>query len=378
MLFVVSCKCNSFLVLVKQIEATSEHVDMMEYAQAPCTPGLVEEPNLSNVQETSACDDHMESEDNILLECPVKENLESISCKANPNQGNEHTMDCSLPNNRNSDTADPITCEENGYHSSELNIKQGQSTHAEVSIEHALADDGTGGSGISVDATKEVTVSCQEPESTENVVAASDNLNKREQNGILAVDGVGGPSNESNKDHGQCNGIISQGSAQDNSCLSSPSQHLGNSIHIQEESTDVEVAGNFEKLYSSGVGLGLDGELKDVSCHDKPTDQMPQESLGSDIPNLAVQDEMLSAQAHHLRPCNTTFSQPDSLVAGGDDLPCADGAVAPRASESGELFDASGYKAAVQGLSYFLVLIFVCSVLCFIGCNSISPRPKKS
>lgn len=350
MFFVVSCECNSFLVLVKQIEATSEHVDMMEYAQAPCTPGLVEEPNLSNVQETSACDDHMESEDNILSECPVKENLESISCKSNPNQGNEHRTDWSLPNNRNSDAAGPLTCEENGYHSSDLNIKQGQSTHAEVSIEHALVDDGTGASGISLDPTKEITVTCQEPESTDNVVAASDNPNKREeQNGILTVDGVGGPSNESNKDHGRCNGIISKGSAQDNSCLSSPSQHLGNSTHIQEESTDVEVAGNFEKLYSPGVGLGLDG---------KPKDQMPQESLGSDIPNQAVHDEMLSAQAHYLKPCYTTFSQPDSLVAGGDNLPSADDAVAPRASESGELFDASGYKAAVQGLSYLLVLIF--------------------
>lgn len=336
-----------------RIEVTSEHVDLMEYAQAPCTPGLVEEPNLSNVQETSACDDHMESEDNILTECPVKENLESISCKSNLNQGNEHTVDWSLSNNRNSDTVGPLTCEENGYHSSDLKIKQGQTTHTEVSIEHALVDDGTGGSGTSLVATKDVTVTCQEPESTKNIVAASDNLNKREeQNGIPNVDGVEGPSHEFNKDHGECNGIISKGTAQDNSCLSSPSQHVGNSTHIQEESIDVEVTGNLEKSYSSGVGLGLDGELQDVSCHDKPKDTMPQESLDSDIPKLAVHDEMLSAQAHHLRPCNTTLSQPDSLGAGGElsnDIPSADDAVAPRASECEELFDASGCKAVVQG-----------------------------
>lgn len=34
----------------------------MDYAQAPRTPGLVEEPNLPNIQDASACDDHLESE----------------------------------------------------------------------------------------------------------------------------------------------------------------------------------------------------------------------------------------------------------------------------------------------------------------------------
>ncbi|KAI7983440.1 Sister chromatid cohesion 1 protein 4 [Camellia lanceoleosa] len=36
------------------------NTDFIEYAQAPCTPGLMEEPNLSKVQEASACDDHLE------------------------------------------------------------------------------------------------------------------------------------------------------------------------------------------------------------------------------------------------------------------------------------------------------------------------------
>ncbi|KAI8032919.1 hypothetical protein LOK49_LG01G02689 [Camellia lanceoleosa] len=39
---------------------SSEYLDFIEYAQAPCTPGLMEEPNLSKVQEASACDDHLE------------------------------------------------------------------------------------------------------------------------------------------------------------------------------------------------------------------------------------------------------------------------------------------------------------------------------
>lgn len=48
----------------------------MEYAQAPGTPGLVEEPNLSNGKEVSACDDHMELE-NPLGELTVIENAKN-------------------------------------------------------------------------------------------------------------------------------------------------------------------------------------------------------------------------------------------------------------------------------------------------------------
>ncbi|KAJ9540205.1 hypothetical protein OSB04_026711 [Centaurea solstitialis] len=53
----------------------------VEYAQAPCTPGLWEEPNLSNIQDTSACDDHHEPENHRLTEFAVKENLENASSK---------------------------------------------------------------------------------------------------------------------------------------------------------------------------------------------------------------------------------------------------------------------------------------------------------
>ncbi|KAL8557764.1 hypothetical protein ACS0TY_005028 [Phlomoides rotata] len=44
------------------VDGDDDFDDVMDYAQAPCTPGLVEEPNLANVQDASACDDHLESE----------------------------------------------------------------------------------------------------------------------------------------------------------------------------------------------------------------------------------------------------------------------------------------------------------------------------
>lgn len=43
-----------------KIDGLAENTDCLEYAQAPCTPGLVEEPNLSKTQEASACDDQLE------------------------------------------------------------------------------------------------------------------------------------------------------------------------------------------------------------------------------------------------------------------------------------------------------------------------------
>ncbi|KAL7613878.1 hypothetical protein Lser_V15G08361 [Lactuca serriola] len=53
--------------------------DPVEYAHAPCTPGLWEEPNLSNIQETSAYDDHQEPENHPITVFAVKENLENDS-----------------------------------------------------------------------------------------------------------------------------------------------------------------------------------------------------------------------------------------------------------------------------------------------------------
>lgn len=63
---------------IGEYDGDNEPVD---YAQAPCTPGLWEEPNLSNIQETSACDDHHEPENHSLTESAVKENLENASSK---------------------------------------------------------------------------------------------------------------------------------------------------------------------------------------------------------------------------------------------------------------------------------------------------------
>ncbi|KAJ0018415.1 hypothetical protein Pint_11705 [Pistacia integerrima] len=51
------------LSIVTSLKDSGVHAESVEYAEAPSTPGLVQEPNLPCVQEALACDDHLESED---------------------------------------------------------------------------------------------------------------------------------------------------------------------------------------------------------------------------------------------------------------------------------------------------------------------------
>ncbi|XP_076918777.1 sister chromatid cohesion 1 protein 4-like [Bidens hawaiensis] len=75
----------------------NEHLDdsdgdnePVDYAQGPSTPGLWEEPNLPNVHETSACDDHREPENHAKTESVVKENLENVFPREHHNLFESH------------------------------------------------------------------------------------------------------------------------------------------------------------------------------------------------------------------------------------------------------------------------------------------------
>ncbi|KAJ0771402.1 putative rad21/Rec8-like protein [Helianthus annuus] len=72
---------------IDEYDGDNEPVD---YAEAPSTPGLWEEPNLSNIQETSTCDDHQEPENHTITEFVVKENLENAPHQHHHNQLESH------------------------------------------------------------------------------------------------------------------------------------------------------------------------------------------------------------------------------------------------------------------------------------------------
>lgn len=107
-----------------QIEGLAASTDVMEYAQAPSTPGLVEEPNLSSVQEALACDDHLEPEDHNLTELVAKENLENASSVSSLHYGDKVAADWTLLNDTNHDAVLSIPADENGYLLGEQKIKQ--------------------------------------------------------------------------------------------------------------------------------------------------------------------------------------------------------------------------------------------------------------
>lgn len=51
------------------MEGFSANLGGVDYAQAPSTPGLMEEPNVFSVKEGLVCEDHLEPEDQNLSEC---------------------------------------------------------------------------------------------------------------------------------------------------------------------------------------------------------------------------------------------------------------------------------------------------------------------
>ena len=108
----------------EKIEGLAASADVVDYAQAPSTPGLVEEPNLSSVQEALASDDHLEPEDHNLTELAAKENLENASSVSSLHYEDSVAADWSLLNDTNHDAALSIPADENGCILSEQKIKQ--------------------------------------------------------------------------------------------------------------------------------------------------------------------------------------------------------------------------------------------------------------
>ncbi|KAL6338456.1 hypothetical protein AAG906_020546 [Vitis piasezkii] len=155
-----------------QIEGLAASTDVMEYAQAPSTPGLVEEPNLSSVQEALACDDHLEPEDHNLTQLVAKENLENASSVSSLHYGDKVAADWTLLNDTNHDAVLSIPADENGYLLGEQKIKQAKPR----------------GDSPSVAVTDQISSEC-----SVGKAAAPDGIDRAEdmQNGTLSNHGPG-------------------------------------------------------------------------------------------------------------------------------------------------------------------------------------------
>ncbi|GER51329.1 splicing factor U2AF-associated protein [Striga asiatica] len=102
------------------VDDADEPDDLMDYAQAPCTPRLVEEPNLSNAKGASACDDHLETEYH-LMESTVRENEDNVPYK------DKQEADWCSREDKISDAVPLGQHEENGPISSRLEINESNS-----------------------------------------------------------------------------------------------------------------------------------------------------------------------------------------------------------------------------------------------------------
>ncbi|CAN0859926.1 Sister chromatid cohesion 1 protein 4 [Linum grandiflorum] len=132
-----------------EIGDRTSNSEFIEYAQAPSTPVLVEEPNLSSVQHALVCDDHLESEDRNSADIHGVESTENVYCKIDLRHRDE-AIDSSV--------GDRIQCleeEQDILVASDLTINitklEGAVCSTPVSMEY-IQEDGT--SGELQDATK--------------------------------------------------------------------------------------------------------------------------------------------------------------------------------------------------------------------------------
>ncbi|CBI23350.3 unnamed protein product, partial [Vitis vinifera] len=275
-----------------QIEGLAASTDVMEYAQAPSTPGLVEEPNLSSVQEALACDDHLEPEDHNLTELVAKENLENASSVSSLHYGDKVAADWTLLNDTNHDAVLSIPADENGYLLGEQKIKQAKpqgdspsvavtdQISSECSVGKAAAPDGKDraedmqngtlsnhGPGIlSVDQTHE---EFEEPHGLDETVgnpifshAASDledPCHRESSNAACSYESPGRPHLE-NVEAQALNSVVHEEMPP---CSVDVVQACNSHLNQTDLSSLGETSGREEEPHSTGVSTDVQGEV----CH---------------------------------------------------------------------------------------------------------------
>ncbi|CAI9759277.1 unnamed protein product [Fraxinus pennsylvanica] len=297
-----------------------DDADVMDYAQAPCTPGLVEEPNLSNVQEASACDDHLEGEDH-LMESTVKENAKSVTSEG------KQEADWMSRDDVNSNANRWMAPDENGYHSGGLEIEQinpqRESPCIEATLEHVNLDKSSSVSGPSSDLSNQVdavnpALELVDKITEASVVRAREDLqnefnNNDKSNFPSAKEPAGDPQGPSD--------IGLEDSVKYTSGLTTH-QQVGEIVTL----TDQAAVG-----VESPVNVGNAGDL-DTSCPDaseigaksqgsyseNPETQAYQEPEHLNLLNPEVHENMASTGIQFLRPCSSNPDQPHIPNSGCD------------------------------------------------------------
>ncbi|KAL2482255.1 sister chromatid cohesion 1 protein 4-like [Forsythia ovata] len=332
-----------------RIVGVSEDVDLVDYAQAPCTPGLVEEPNFSNIQGASACDDHLESDH--LIEAVVKENTENITYEDKQN------VDCC--DDTKSDAVPLVVPHENGYHSSVLAIKelksQGESLSIESTAEHVSQDEPSLKEGPSSDISDQVKAKRVALGLAGKMTEASDVLGREDlQNGVDNNDNTEVLSvNEHCDDRQGPSEIGLEESTCDISGSTSTWQQVPEDASGKDQASlgieipdSVGIASDLEKSYTSNAS---ESGAKDQGepCLEKHEALSCKETKDVDIRNHDLHEEMLSTEPHFLRPCDSIMEEPD-LPNSGHDMPM-DADAPPDIAVSGSVETSGGEVPVMPG-----------------------------
>ncbi|KAK6144951.1 hypothetical protein DH2020_021771 [Rehmannia glutinosa] len=294
-----------------KVDGVDDYADPMDYAQAPCTPGLVEEPNLSNVQEVS---DHLETE------CPLVESTMTENANNN-NYGDKQEVNWCSHDNANSDAIAMVSTEEYGYRSDGLDINFSKplgESPVEANVEHDSVDEFLSGSKPSSDLVGQVKALNPDSELADKMDESSDvhcmedlenGAANKDKNSSLLVD-------KPNDVHQGPYEIVLEKSACEISGLTSISHLVSEGVSAKDQGSlgvevpsSVEIASNGEKSCTDASDLA--SKNQDGPFPQNPETQACHEPTDSRSLNLDVREKVSSAETLFLRPCNSNAEQLD-------------------------------------------------------------------
>ncbi|KAI3459095.1 hypothetical protein Pfo_015758 [Paulownia fortunei] len=295
------------------VDGVGEYADHTDYAQAPRTPGLVEEPNLSNVQDASACDDHLESEYHV-MESTVRDTNDV------PYEDKQEVDWCSRDDTI-SDAVPQGPPEEYGSLSGGLEIKESQpqgESPIEANVEFVLLKESSSVSEPSTHLLGQVEAIKPASDFTDNIIKASDVAHqedspteavKEDKTYLLSVD-------ETCDNNQGPNEIGLEKSASEISALASTCQQVPEGVSAKDLAPlGVEVPGivgdtsNLEKSCHDGSELAPENQVG--SFLETPEIQACHETTDSSALNLDAHDKEAASETLVLSPCNSILEHPD-------------------------------------------------------------------
>ncbi|KAK3010716.1 hypothetical protein RJ639_010929 [Escallonia herrerae] len=307
-----------------EINAVDGDVDVIEYAQAPRTPGLLEEPNLSNVQETSACDDQMELENHNCTEFAVEESLENASNKSDLHHGNKNVVDATLRDHMNPDDVLHMPAGENGYHSGESEFKQLDlpvqfpSTTVMNELMTLGRDSAVLQYSVVADQVRAISPIPEMPDKINSL-----GMMESSQNGAAGSKRFGIHSDDGGLEDPLKPQDVSLGkNTQDITSLNGTCQPVEDGVSetpdAAEVSKNTESARGPENTCSPSSALDSNAKCNDGANLEKLDTQAFQDAKDFHIVNPPAREEMAFSNSHVLQPCSTRSNQLTTLDPGGE------------------------------------------------------------